>query len=80
MLCTLTGWGYITPYRVGMPPNNLQCLNQTTLTNDECREDGRDVVEDGICTYARMGRGSCGVRIFSLVLNSVYQLELCSDF
>lgn len=59
--CTLTGWGYTNPFRVGNPPNDLQRAFLPTLTNDQCRADGQNVGTTEICTYSRFLQGACGV-------------------
>lgn len=59
--CTLTGWGYTNPFRVGFPPNDLQRAFLPTLTNEKCREDGMNVTNTEICTYSHFGQGACGV-------------------
>lgn len=59
--CTLTGWGYTNPFRVGLPPNDLQRAFLPTLTNEECREAGMDVTNTEICTYSHFLQGACGV-------------------
>lgn len=59
--CTLTGWGYTTPIRLGAPPNDLQVAVLPSITNDECREEGMKVGQTEICTYSRLGQGACGV-------------------
>lgn len=59
--CTLTGWGYTNPFRVGLPPNDLQRAFLPTLTNEECREAGMNVTNTEICTYSHFLQGACGV-------------------
>lgn len=59
--CTLTGWGYTTPIRIGAPPNDLQVAVLPSITNDECKKEGMNVTETEICTYSRILQGACGV-------------------
>lgn len=59
--CTLTGWGYTNPFRIGAPPNDLQRAFLPTITNPECREEGMNVTNTEICTYSRFAQGACGV-------------------
>lgn len=62
--CTLTGWGYTTPIRLGTPPNELQVAVLPTITNSECRDEGMKGVNDTeICTFSRIGQGACGVSV-----------------
>lgn len=63
--CTLTGWGYTTPIRIGAPPNDLQVAVLPSITNEECREEGMKVGQTEICTYSRIGQGACGVSTFA---------------
>lgn len=60
--CTLTGWGYTNPFRVGFPPNDLQRAFLPTISNEQCKEDGMNVTNTEICTYSRILQGACGVR------------------
>lgn len=59
--CTLTGWGYTNPFRVGLPPNDLQRAFLPTLSNEKCKEEGMDVTSTEICTYSHFLQGACGV-------------------
>lgn len=56
-----TGWGYTNPFRVGLPPNDLQRAFLPTISNEQCREDGLNVTETEICTYSHFLQGACGV-------------------
>lgn len=58
--CTLTGWGYTNPFRVGFPPNDLQRAFLPTISNEQCREDGMNVTSTEICTYSHFLQGACG--------------------
>lgn len=68
--CTLTGWGYTTPIRIGAPPNDLQRAFLPTITNDQCREDGMNVTNTEICTYSRILQGACGVSLIWVTKNA----------
>lgn len=58
--CLLTGWGYTTMIR-GLPlPNELQRANLTSLTNEQCNENGHSVGPREICTLTHLGQGACG--------------------
>lgn len=59
--CTLTGWGYTTPIRIGRPPNDLQVVMLPSITNQECTERGLQPSETEMCTYSHFGQGACGV-------------------
>lgn len=59
--CTLTGWGYTNPFRVGFPPNDLQRALLPTITNEQCHDDGMNVTNTEICTYSHFLQGACGV-------------------
>lgn len=59
--CTLTGWGYTYPIRVGDTPDNLQRIELPTISNDECRQTMNDVSEREICTFRGALAGACGV-------------------
>lgn len=61
--CTLTGWGYVNPYRVGPAPKRLRQISLTTITTDECLKAGREVTDNEICTQSPAGEGACGVSI-----------------
>lgn len=74
--CTLTGWGYTNPFRVGFPPNDLQRAFLPTLTNEKCREDGMNVTNTEICTYSHFLQGACGVSAGDLKKTQQYCLNL----
>lgn len=59
--CTLTGWGYTNPFRIGFPPNDLQRAFLPTITNKECYDEGMNVTNTEICTYSHFLQGACGV-------------------
>ncbi|KAL1401151.1 hypothetical protein pipiens_001986 [Culex pipiens pipiens] len=58
--CTLTGWGYTMPIRIGRTPQDLQQAELKTITNEECRSKGFPVNPTEICTFTRAGQGACG--------------------
>ncbi|XP_058817324.1 chymotrypsin-2-like [Topomyia yanbarensis] len=59
--CSLTGWGYTIPIRIGRTPKDLQRAELTTITNEECKSRGFPVNPTEICTFTRFGQGACGV-------------------
>ncbi|XP_055379154.1 chymotrypsin-2-like [Condylostylus longicornis] len=61
---TLTGWGFSYPIPLLIPfidtlPNNLQEINYTTITNEECQNAGFNVTDTEICAYGRVLKGAC---------------------
>ncbi|KAF2881833.1 hypothetical protein ILUMI_24334 [Ignelater luminosus] len=59
----LSGWG-ITSFP-GQLPNNLQYINLTTISNDECEAAYREaraslpIYKEELCTLTRRGEGAC---------------------
>lgn len=45
-------------------PKNLQVLNVTSISNEECRKQVRIVHDSHLCTLNQAGHGICGVRKF----------------
>lgn len=58
--CTLTGWGYTKPIRVGNLPTNLQHAELPTITNEECQAKGMPAGKTEVCTFDSFGKGACG--------------------
>lgn len=54
-----TGWGYLK--RNGVTPDNLQVLNVTSITNEECEKKSKAVHESHLCTKSPYGQGVCNV-------------------
>lgn len=67
VICVLTGWGYITPFRMGSTPTWLQEAFLSTIDNEDCQSRAFDVTETEICTYTRFLQGACGV-IFEFII------------
>ncbi|KAF2892689.1 hypothetical protein ILUMI_13486 [Ignelater luminosus] len=56
----LSGWG--TTSFPGLVPNNLQFINLTTISNDECKSSlggFPPVLDSNICTFTQRGEGAC---------------------
>ncbi|KAK5638684.1 hypothetical protein RI129_012979 [Pyrocoelia pectoralis] len=72
--CTLAGWG-ATSYPSQGYPNNLQYINLTTISLDECKEKlipgSRPITEKKICTLSKEGMGPCGGDSGGGLLNNV---------
>ena len=59
--CSASGWGRLSFPR-GRQPNNLQKIEMTTMTNEECREElNVDVLKTQLCAYHSVGVGLCSV-------------------
>lgn len=57
----LTGWGFSTPIRIGVLPQNLQILKYTTISNAKCKEEGFNVSEREVCASKGFLTGACAV-------------------
>lgn len=76
MSAVLSGWGTLS--FEGALPNNLQCLNLTTIANSECATAHSNatypypVFDSNICTFTEYGQGAChGDSGGPLVVNNV---------
>lgn len=58
--CTLTGWGYTYPIRVGSTPENLQRVELPVISNEKCKQQMSAVSEREICTFKGALAGACG--------------------
>lgn len=58
----LTGWG-LTNRKNDEPPNDLQMINLTTISNSKCSEKviqpGMEVYDFNLCTFTKKGEGIC---------------------
>ncbi len=59
MSCILTGWGSTGKVKVGPYPDDLQELEVSTLTNEECRRTYSFISGTNVCTLSEEGEGEC---------------------
>lgn len=75
----LTGWGFSTPVRFGVLPQTLQVLNYTTISNEQCKEEGFNISEREVCASKGFLKGACAVSIFivrSLWFDSLKRIKI----
>ncbi|KAJ6644536.1 Chymotrypsin-1 [Pseudolycoriella hygida] len=57
--CVLSGWGSTKGYGKGPHPDNLQELQVTTLSNEECQKTFSFLTENNLCALSKEGEGGC---------------------
>lgn len=70
--CKATGWGGTGDYGQGPYPNDLQEIDLTTLSVDECGEIYGFVTPNNLCTFTEQGEGVCKYKIEGIEKLSIY--------